>query len=103
MNAGEEDRLKAASTPDASQRLLGYIMIAAGCLMTLLGGACTLAWVGMIVTSILQSGVVNSPNGVLPALLLTVPVGGLPIAAGVAMVVSGRGLLRRPKPRLDVF
>ena len=88
--------------PDLGRRLLAYILIAAGGLVTLLSGACTLTWLGFIAVSAAKSPA-SAAASVGPALFLTLPFGGLPIAASVAMIVGRRSLLKRPAKRLDLF
>ena len=88
--------------PDLGRRFFAYILIAAGSLVTLLSGACTLTWLGFIAFSLAKSPA-SAPSGVVPALFLALPFGGFPIAAGLAMIAGGRSLLKKPTPRLDLL
>ena len=90
-----------AADPDTSnpgRRFLGYVLVAVGALLTLLSGACTLTWLGFIAVSVVRSPTRRA--GVVPAILVALPVGGLPIAVGLAMIAGGRSLSKPQRPPL---
>jgi hypothetical protein len=75
-----------------------YILMAVGGLMTLLSGGCTVVWLGFLVWNII-GGIINGSvfnsvqvNAIGAAFGLTLIVGGLPLAIGVALIACGRKL-----------
>jgi hypothetical protein len=78
----------------AVRRFFGYILMGVGGLITLLGGGCTVVWLGFLAWSIIGglNGTNLNPinlNSIGNVAGLTLAVGGLPIAIGVALVIVG--------------
>ncbi len=78
------------------KRLFGGLLLAAGIMIMLLSGLCTLAVIG-----IGASEVARDPT-VLVALYLPLIVGGVPFALGFGLYKWGRSLLRQSEDH-DVF
>ncbi|WP_298168273.1 hypothetical protein [Novosphingobium sp.] len=78
------------------KRLFGGLLLAAGIMIMLTSGLCTLAVIG-----IGASEVARDPT-VLVALYLPLIVGGVPFAIGFGLYKWGRALLRQPEEN-DVF
>jgi hypothetical protein len=69
-------------------RLLGAMLMAVGCLITVLSGLCSLAFIG--------TTVLNTPASALSliALATAMIMGGLPMCMGIGLFVVGRDLFR---------
>lgn len=78
------------------KRLFGGLLLAAGIMIMLTSGLCTLVVIG-----IGASEVARDPT-VLVALYLPLIVGGVPFAIGFGLYKWGRSLLRQPEDH-DVF
>jgi len=77
---------------DPAQRFFGWLLIVMGGLILVLCGGCTLLMVGFGF-----AGGVTSSGAVISWLLVVGLIGGLPTAAGGALVWVGWLLVRRPR------
>jgi hypothetical protein len=77
---------------DPAQRFFGWLLIVMGGLMLVLCGGCTVLMAGLGI-----AGAAASSSAVLSWLLIVGLIGGLPTAAGGALVWVGWLMVRRPR------
>jgi hypothetical protein len=73
-------------------RFFGWLLIVMGGLITLLCGGCTLLMVGVGF-----AGMTSQPGALMGWMLMVGMFGGLPTAAGIALVWVGWLLVRKPR------
>lgn len=89
------------SDPNAGARFFGYVLMAVGALIVTLCGGCTVYFFGTSIWTSLSGARDHgghsgdeSVSGIVVA-FISIFVGGLPTAAGVALFFAGAGMKRR--------
>jgi hypothetical protein len=79
------------------RRFFGAALMAVGGLIALLCGLCTLGWTGFVIFGMATSHDTSAASIIGGTLMITLFVGVVPTALGVALFIAGRNL-RRPNP-----
>lgn len=78
-------------------KFFGGLLIAAGVLLATLSGLCSLVFVADSIGSVLRDP--NAAQGLALGVVLVAISGGLPFAAGVALIFGGRAMIKPPAGR----
>ncbi len=91
------------SNNNAIQRFFGYVLMAVGGLITVLCGGCTIIWFGGVLWNAVLSGIHGDGDlsgyvrGLGALVVITMVVGGLPTAIGMALFVAGRRMAKNER------
>ena len=77
----------------AERRFFGGLLVAAGVLLATLSGLCSLACVVAVLDAALKGR--TTPNNLLFQAVIVSAFGGLPFAAGIAVILAGRAVMKK--------